>query len=371
MIDMRIKKLLLNEKITSNQIKVDAFYIKKPENLLYLLGFKIETDSLLLIPNVDFENFSIPKFFVTELDYEMAHSKLKDLDISEKLVLVKIPKGNPDFIKNEVGKLKLKRIGFEDGFVTYKNYNDLIQKFKDVKFKGISDIIQEARMSKDEDEIIKIKEAARLGDIGLKAAIEHIKDGITELDLAAEAEYHMRKNGSSKAAFETIVASGERSWFPHGISTSRKIKDGDIITIDIGAVYDGYCSDMTRTFIHGKITDEKAEIINFVNKAQQAVLDVIKAGEKCSEMDHIARDSFKEDRVAEYFIHGLGHGVGIDIHEEPYLNATSKFVLKENMVVTVEPGIYIPGKGGARTEDLIVVKENGFECLSKSEIKHY
>jgi len=371
MINMRIKKLFLNEKITSNQIKVDAFYIKKQENLLYLLGLKIESDSLLLIPNVDFKNFSIPKFFVTELDYELTHLKLKDLGISDKLELVKIPKGNPDFVKKEVGKLKLRRLGFEDGFVSYNNYKELKEKFKDIKFEGISSIIQEARMSKDEDEIIKIKEAARIGDIGLKAAIENTKVGITELDLAAEAEYYMRKNGSSRVAFETIVASGERSWFPHGTSTSRKIKDGDIITIDIGAVYDGYCSDMTRTFIHGKVSDEKAEIINFVNKAQQAVLDVIKAGEKCSEMDRIARDSFKEDGVAEYFIHGLGHGVGIDIHEDPYLNTTSKFVLKENMVVTVEPGIYIPGKGGSRTEDLIVVKENGFECLSKSEVKHY
>jgi len=368
---MRIGKILKHDKITSNEIKADAFFIKKPESILYLLGFQIVTDSLLLIPNENFKSFSLPKFFVTELDYDIAHSKLEDLNLLEKVELIKIPKGKQEFVRDEVKKLKIKRLGYEHNFITVKNFDELKKKYKSIEFVGISDIIQESRMIKDEDEISKMKEAARIGDIGMKAAVESFNVGITELDVATEAEYYMRKNGSSKAAFETIVVSGERSCLPHGTSTSRKIEDGDIITIDIGAVFDGYNSDMTRTFIYGKISEEKAKIINLVNKVQQAVLDVIKAGEESTEMDRIARDLFKKDGVAEYYTHGLGHGVGIDIHENPYLNMTTNTALKENMVVTVEPGIYIPGKGGARTEDLIVIKETGFECLSKSEIRQY
>jgi Xaa-Pro aminopeptidase len=368
---MRIEKFLNHEKIISGDLIFDAVYLKKPENILYFLGFKLETESLLLIPNLDNNQFDLPKFFVSELDYEMASSNLEKLNISDKVELVKILKGKEKFVLGELNKLKIKKLGFEDGYITIKKFEDLKKEFVGFKFTGISDIIQELRMVKDEDEIIKIKEAARLGDIGLQAAVKSFEKGKTELEIAAEAEYYMRKNGSSKAAFETIVASGERSWFPHGTSSLRKIKDGDIITIDIGAVYEGYNSDMTRTFLYGNASKEKAKIINLVNDAHKAVLEVIKAGEKCLEMDGIARNFFKRNDLAEYFIHGLGHGVGIDIHEDPYLNTTSKTVLKENMVVTVEPGIYLPGKGGARTEDLIVIKKNGYECLSKSDIKYY
>jgi Xaa-Pro aminopeptidase len=301
----------------------------------------------------------------------MVVSKLKDLNIRDKIDVVKILIGQENMISEEIKRLKLKRLGYEDGFVTVKGFNELKKKYEWIDFVGISSIVEEARIVKDDNEIAKIKEAARLADVGMSAIEDIFEEGKTEIEIAAEVEYQMRKNGSSKAAFETIVASGERSIFPHGVSTQRKIKDGDIITIDIGAVVEGYNSDLTRTFIFGKVQKEPANIINLVNDAHKAVLEVIKAGEKCVEMDNIARNFFEKNKVGEFFIHGLGHGVGVDIHELPYLNSKSNAVLEENMVVTVEPGIYIPGKGGARTEDLIVVKQNGYECLSKSKIYYY
>ena len=218
-----------------------------------------------------------------------------------------------------------------------------------------------------------MKKSAKLGNIGFNAIFDSIEEGKTEKQLAAEAEYAMRKAGSDGTSFDTIVASGEQSAFPHATTSEKKIHDGDIILVDIGARFEGYCSDMTRTFIFGKVDSEKAKLINLVNDCQQFVLNNIKAGEKCVEMDKLARDFFinEEKKWSSRFIHNLGHGVGIDIHENPYLSPTSLEILEKNMVVTVEPGLYIPGIGGARTEDQIVIKKESFFSLTESKKYYY
>ena len=183
----------------------------------------------------------------------------------------------------------------------------------------------------------------------------------------------MRKAGSDGTSFSTIVASGEQSAYTHAKTSNKKIQDGDLIIVDIGAKYRGYCSDMTRTFIFGKESQEKIKLVNLINDGQQYALKKIKAELKCADIDKLVRDFFinKNKEWASRFIHGLGHGVGIDIHENPYLNPSSLYTLKENMVVTVEPGLYIPGLGGARTEDQVVIKKNGFKSLTNSKKYYY
>ena len=236
---------------------------------------------------------------------------------------------------------------------------------------GSSEIINGARIIKTEKEIEAIRRAGEIGDLGFKTIFECIEEGKTEYELVAEAEYVMRKAGSEGIPFDTIVASGENSAYPHAKTTNKKVQDGDIIIVDIGARFNGYCSDMTRTFIFGKPGKEKAKLINLVNDAQQYGLDNIKAGVKCCDIDKIVREFFinKNKEWGARFLHSLGHGVGIDIHENPYLSPLSQDVLEENMVVTVEPGLYIPdqGLGGARTEDQIMITKDSFIPFTHSK----
>jgi len=219
-----------------------------------------------------------------------------------------------------------------------------------------------------------IEKACKIGDIGFKTIYESIEEGMTEVELAAEAEYAMRKVGAEGTSFPTIVATGERSAFPHAkTSDKKKIKNGDIILVDIGARYDGYCSDLTRTFIFGKKNQDKAKLINLVNEVQEATVNKLETGMKCIDADKIARDLFieKSKEWGSRFIHSLGHGVGIDIHENPYLSPISQESIEENMVFTVEPGLYIPGLGGARTEDLVVIQKGGIKALTHAEKFYY
>jgi len=184
----------------------------------------------------------------------------------------------------------------------------------------------------------------------------------------------MRKRGAEKPAFNTIIASGPNSWFPHANATNRVIKNGEIVTIDIGAQYNGYCSDMTRTLLVGPPPYKKdlCNLINKVNISQQKAIISIKPKIRCKDIDHVARQYLDSEGLGKYFIHGLGHSVGLEIHEyKPILSNEADCILKEGMVVTIEPGVYIPNLGGARTEDLVLITNNGCEKLSNSEIFWY
>jgi len=354
---------------------MDAIFITKPENVIYILGFKVESDVFMVVPNESMSDGNgLIKIFLTALDYDEATNKIEaDKDLAKHIEILKIPSGDPRYVQNTVKSYKLKSIGFEDDYVSVKKFNQWLDKYPYAAFIGASDVISDARLIKTQVELDRMKKAADLGIIGFKAIFNAISEGKTEKELAAEAEYEMRKAGSDGTSFDTIVASGTQSAFPHAHTSEKKIEDGDLIIVDIGSRYDGYCSDMTRSFIYGAVSPEKAKLVNLVNDAQQFGLDNIKAGLACAELDKMVRDFFlvKSKDWGSRFIHSLGHGVGIDIHESPYLSPVSQEVLQENMVVTVEPGLYIPGLGGARTEDQVVVKKDGFISLTETDKFYY
>ena len=367
----KIKKIRSHEHFCSNDI--EAIFLAKAQNITYVLGFKIESDTFIVIPREDINDGKL-MVFVNALEYDqVTHILNQNTKFSEIIDLILIPGGNPKFIQKQVNKLKLRNVGFEDDFISVKKYSEWKEKFIVLNFIGASQILLDARLTKTQEEIERMKKAAKLGEIGFKTIHDSIKEGMTEEELAAVAEYEMRKAGSEGTSFDTIVASGEQSAYPHAKTSNKKVENGDIIIVDIGARFNGYCSDMTRTFIFGRIDSSKAELVNLVNEGQKYGLEQIRAELRCMEMDKLVRDYFikKNKDWGNRFIHSLGHGVGIDIHENPYLSPISEETLKENMVVTIEPGLYIPGLGGARTEDQVVIKKEGYLSLTHSKKYYY
>jgi Xaa-Pro aminopeptidase len=267
------------------------------------------------------------------------------------------------------------KIGIEHTNISYKNYLTFSQKMKNGKFSDISELIELQRVIKDEDEIQKLQKAAEIGDIGFKAAHTAIDEFLTEDEVQAETEYAMKKAGGTKPSFETIVVSGENSAFPHGHATYKQIKKGDLVTVDLGSIYDGYCSDMTRTVIAGgESSAEIKKILKTVNNAHQIGQDAVICGKHWGHPDKMVRKFYRENDVLDYYVHSLGHGVGVEVHESPWINHnhfSSTEIIQKNMVFTIEPGLYIPGVGGARTENTVVVREDGFDILNKSEIFEY
>ncbi|MHA1821210.1 MAG: M24 family metallopeptidase [Promethearchaeota archaeon] len=242
-------------------------------------------------------------------------------------------------------------------------------------FYNLSEVINKMRLIKYPDEVEKLKKSGEIADKAMSKGISVLREGITEAEVAAEIEYEMRKLGAEGRSFETIVASGPNSWFPHATATERVIHEGDIVTLDLGAIYKGYCSDTTRTVIVGSPPyDEKLKkIINEVNNAQKAALEIIKPGIECNKVDAAARNYLKDIGWDKYFIHSLGHGVGLEVHDPgPFLTPSQTGIkLEEGMVVTVEPGVYIPGVGGARTEDTILITSDGYLSLNNSKKYYY
>ncbi|MEM0050406.1 MAG: Xaa-Pro peptidase family protein [Candidatus Bathyarchaeia archaeon] len=326
------------------ELGFDAFLVSDEKNIYYLSGFP--WGSKLFIP-VEGENI----LFVNSVNYEAAKSLAKNVLIELVGVGEKIEKKISDMVL----KGRFKSIGLDKMDVS--EYRRIKNSLEEVKFEVLGDVIWSLRKVKDESELVLIKRAAELTSRGMERALEVIKPGIREWEVAAEAEYEMRKLGSSGVAFDTIICSGPETAYPHGGLGEREIKDGDFVVIDIGAKYHGYCADMTRTVIVGEGTRMQKHIYEIVVGAQRIALNHIRAGIKAKEIDEAARKFIMENGYGEYFIHNLGHGVGLDIHEPPMLGPLSEDLLLVGNVVTVEPGIYIPGLGGARIEDTILVEK--------------
>ncbi|RJT43859.1 aminopeptidase P family protein [Rahnella woolbedingensis] len=222
------------------------------------------------------------------------------------------------------------------------------------------------RVHKYPDEIAKIREAAVIADRALQTVMPFIRPGITEKKLADHIEMAVRQAGGSKTSFDTVVVSGTRGALPHGRPTDKKLMAGELVTIDFGAVYQHYCSDMTRTFALGNASEQLKAIYDTVLIAQQAARDAVRPGIRCQELDAVARNIIASAGYGEYFSHNLGHGLGLDVHEAPALSPQNAQPLESGMVITLEPGIYVPGLGGVRIEDDVLVTERGGEVLTNS-----
>ncbi len=254
-------------------------------------------------------------------------------------------------------------VGFEENYVTYAKYKEYMHIYKINNLVETENIIEEQRMIKDDEEIQKIKKACEITDNSFEYICKYIKKGMTEIQIARELENHMYELGASDIAFETIIASGENSSMPHAVPTNRKIESNDVILIDFGCKYKGYSSDMTRTIFVDGITDSEKKIYNLVLTNQEKVLRQIREDSNVRTLTMMVESDFK---INGYTLdHALGHGVGLEVHEMPYIGKKD-FNLKENMIITNEPGIYIPGIFGIRIEDTVLVQKQTYQRLTKA-----
>jgi Xaa-Pro aminopeptidase len=269
-----------------------------------------------------------------------------------------------DVIRETLLKLGLKKLGFEKADVSYGTYTGYVTDFASIELVPAEPLVEKLRMKKDAEELRVMKEAAELADRTFLHMLDVLKPGLTEKEVALELEFFMRKHGASATSFDTIVASGERSALPHGVASDRVLQPGEFVKLDFGALYQGYCSDITRTVVLGKPNERHREIYRIVLEAQEYALANIRPGMTGKQADGLARDIIGKYGYADKFGHGLGHGLGLEIHEAPRLSPTGEIVLEPGMTVTVEPGIYLPGFGGVRIEDDIVVTDQGVERLT-------
>lgn len=333
---------------------VDGVLITKAENRRYTTGFTGSAGFVVISKERN--------VLITDFRYiEQAQEQAPDFQIVD---------GSKDMVakaREIVEELGIKNLGFEIMGLSYYEYREFDKKLSDITdMKPLEGIVEKLRVVKDEDEIALIQKAADIADAAFEHILTVIKPGMSELEISLELEYFMKKQGSSKNAFDIILASGPRSSLPHGIASDRIIQPNEFVKMDFGAIYKGYHSDITRTVVVGEANDKMLEIYNIVKEAQQNVLDNVKAGMSTAEVDALARDIIAEHGYGDNFGHGLGHGIGLEIHEGPRVGIKDPVVLKENMVITVEPGIYIPQFGGVRIEDDVVITKDGCRILTTS-----
>lgn len=255
-------------------------------------------------------------------------------------------------------------IAIEKSHITLERYEILQALFPDTTFRRLDDQITNMRVIKDELELKKLKKAAQLADLAIEVGIKEIAIGKTELDIVSAIEKVMKEHGC-KMSFETTVLSGPKTASPHGKSGLRKIQKGDFVLLDLGVIYEGYCSDITRTVAVGEVSDEMQKIYSVVKKSNETSIQAIRPGIRCKELDEISREVIRKAGFGKYYTHRLGHGLGISVHEFPSITGTNELELSSGMVFTVEPGIYIEGIGGVRIEDDVALTEHGVEILTK------
>ncbi|CAM3587450.1 M24 family metallopeptidase [Marinicrinis lubricantis] len=260
----------------------------------------------------------------------------------------------------------IRQLAFEKEHVSYAEYEQFQSSLSGIELIPADSLIEQLRMYKDAEEIQIMQEAADLADRTFEHLLHLIRPGMKELDVALEIEMFMRKNGAASTSFDTIAASGERSAMPHGTASDRVLGKNEFLTLDYGAYYKGYCSDITRTIVIGKPSEKHREIYNIVLEAQLACLEGLKPGLTGREGDALARDIIAKYGYGDHFGHGTGHGLGLEVHEAPRLSKTCDTVLESGMAVTVEPGIYLPGFGGVRIEDDVILTDSGIRVLTKA-----
>ena len=346
---MNLKLQWLRNKMAS--LDVQGIIISNPINIKYLTNIDAE-GTLIITPK---ENI-----YITDGRYiEQVHSVLTLFD---EIIVYDVNHVSKDDYENFF--MFCENVGFEEHYISYATYKEYIRKFKINNFVETEYIIEKQRMIKDEEELSNIIKACNITDECFKYILTYIKPGMTEKQIAKEIEnyYNERTDGIS---FEPIVASGENTSKPHAVPSNRKIQERDIITIDMGCKVNGYCSDMTRTIFVGEPTDGMKKIYDLVLKNQNIALEQYKDGASTRQITKIIENDLKLNGYD--LIHGLGHGVGLEIHEAPYMSYRLDNFLRENMVVTDEPGIYIPGKFGVRIEDTVQITKFGCISLTNSE----
>ena len=328
--------------------------VSQPENRRYISGFDGSAGYLLVTQD--------DAILATDFRYtEQAEKQAAGFEVFQ--TNESTEKWLPGLIK----RLKIKKLSFEAKDIQFALYKKIADALPKTKLLPVEDIVENIRIVKEKNEIELIKKAAVISDGAIKHSATILKEGITELELAWEIEKFMRENGSQTLPFEVIVASGANAAMPHAQPSGKGIKNGETVVIDIGAKVGGYASDITRTLCAGKPDKKFKEIYDTVLKAQQAAIDGITTGMACAQADSLARDAIAKAGYGNKFGHSLGHGIGLNVHEKPFISQKSQDLLKNDMIFTVEPGIYIPGWGGVRIEDDVWLKNGRIEVLTKAE----
>ena len=342
---------LRNQLLSSN---LQGMIVTNPINIKYLTN--IQAEGILLVTRKE-------NIFITDGRYiEDVHNTLTLFDE----IVVYDAKGlTKDDYENFF--MFCENVGFEENYVTYAKYKEYMRKYKVNSLVETENMIEKQRMVKDEEEIENLRKACKVTDECFEHIVNYIRPGMTEKQISREIDYYYYKNAQG-LSFETIVASGENSSKPHAIPTDRKIQNVDIITIDMGCKINGYCSDMTRTIFVGQVPEYVKPVYELVLKNQKQALQDMKENANTKQIAKMVDNDFKLNNYD--LIHALGHGVGLEIHEGPVLSINSENILRENMVVTNEPGIYIPGQFGVRIEDTVLITKGGCETLTKSN-KNY
>lgn len=345
---LRVEKL--RKKMQEENL--DSFLITSPYNLRYLTNFT-GTTGLAVI--------TLEKaFFITDFRYtEQAAAQAQGFEIIKNV--------GPIFeeVADLVQKEGLRELGFEETTVSFLEYS-VLEEIIDAQLIPISGMIEELREIKDEEEIAIIEKACSIADLAYDHILKMIQPGMTEIEVANQLDFYMRSLGASGVSFETIVASGLRSAMPHGVASKKIIEQGDLITIDFGCYYEGYVSDMTRTFAIGDPGEQLKEIYQIVLEAQLAVLEVAKPGVTGKQLDAVARDYITKHGYGEAFGHSTGHGIGLEIHEGPNASVRAEKQFVPGNIITDEPGIYLPGIGGVRIEDDLLITSDGNRVLTHS-----
>jgi Xaa-Pro aminopeptidase len=336
-----------------DKLGIDGMLITSSYNRRYMTGFTGSAGVVLITPGKG--------LLITDFRYtEQATKQCKGYEVVQQ-------KGSiTEEVAAQVKKFGVQKLGFEENDVTFSTFK-AFDKEINAELVPFSGEIEKLRLIKTEAEIKILKEAAEIADAAFKHILGFIRPGLKELEVSNELEFFMRSLGATSSSFDTIVASGYRSALPHGVASDKVIESGDMITLDYGAYYKGYVSDITRTIALGEPSDKLKEIYQIVLDAQLRGVNGIKPGITGKQADALTRDYITEHGYGEYFGHSTGHGIGLEVHEGPALSKKSDIVLEPGMAVTVEPGIYIAGLGGVRIEDDIIITKDGNERLTHSD----
>ncbi len=332
------------------EARAGAMVITALPNVRYLSGFT-GSNAALLVTGDRTVLFTDPR-------YQIQAS-------SESACEVKIAKGplTKELLK-WARRSRVKSLAFEQNRISFEAFQELKKGAEGIRLKPLSGVVEKLRMVKSAAEIAAIKHSVELNSAALEQALRHFRHSMTELDLAAEIGYRMRRLGADREAFETIVASGERSALPHAHPTNQPIQPDQLLLIDMGATVAGYASDMTRTHAVGKLTAKARRMYGSVLESQLAAIDAVKPGVSCTTVDRAARNVLRAHGLDKLFIHSTGHGLGLEIHEAPRLGRKERTKLEAGMAITIEPGVYAQGGGGVRIEDTVVVTSRGCEVLT-------
>ena len=336
---------------------LDALVITHLPNINYLIGFT-GSNGILVVPSQGKPHFFTDFRYKSQVKLEVAGAKISIVDRDKQLL--------DAFVDKQLFS-DFDAVAFEEPHCPWQTVDFLRKKFRHIKLVAKREMVESMTMIKTDDEIDAIRTAAAIGDKVFNTVVKMIKPGMTELDISAEISYNAKKFGAEGDAFEVIVTSGERTALPHGKATTKKIKKGELVTIDFGCRYKGFNSDMSRTIAIGKVSTELQKIYEIVKAAQQRAIDKARPGMNGRELDTVARDYITLHGYGSKFGHGTGHGLGMEVHEIPMIaQRGERFILEQGQVFTIEPGIYVEGIGGARIEDDVVVRAEGVEVLTKS-----